>query len=118
MSIRHGWLGGRAMLLAAVIVTLAWIAITQGDPPDLVLMDCQMPVMSEFEATARIREWEAENGLARLPIVALTAGAFDDDRERCLAVGMDDFVTKPIDFVALPAVVARWLKAAGPSSQA
>ncbi|HLO67618.1 MAG TPA: ATP-binding protein [Holophaga sp.] len=75
--------------------------------PDLVLMDCQMPVMSGFEATERIRA--GERG-PRLPIVALTAGAFEDDRERCLRAGMDDFVTKPVDFAVLPGVLARWLE--------
>ena len=86
-------------------------AVMAGDLADLVLMDCQMPIMSGFEATERIRVWEQEQGLARLPIVALTAGAFEEDRSHCLAVGMDDFVTKPVDFKLLPAVIARWLSA-------
>ena len=68
-----------------------------------------MPVMSGFEATERIRAWERERGSPRLPIVALTAGAFEGDREHCLEVGMDDFVTKPVDFIQLPATIARWL---------
>ncbi len=85
-------------------------AVTGGVAADLVLMDCQMPVMSGFEATERIRAWEREQGSARLPIVALTAGAFEGDRDHCLRAGMDDFVTKPVDFVLLPAVIAKWLK--------
>ena len=85
-------------------------AVMEGADADLVLMDCQMPVMSGFEATERIRRWELEQGLPRIPIVALTAGAFDDDREHCLAVGMDDFVTKPVDFAVLPTVIAKWLQ--------
>jgi signal transduction histidine kinase len=84
-------------------------AVTRGVPADLVLMDCQMPVMSGFEATERIRTWELEQGSARLPIVALTAGAFEGDRDHCLKAGMDDFVTKPVDFVLLPSVIAKWL---------
>ena len=83
-------------------------AVTQGGS-DLVLMDCQMPVMGGFEATERIRAWERDQGCARLPIVALTAGAFEGDREHCLRAGMDDFVTKPVDFALLPAVIARWI---------
>ena len=84
-------------------------ALAGGAGPDLVLMDCQMPVMGGVEATERIRLWEAGTGRARMPIVALTAGAFENDRDRCLAAGMDDFVTKPIDFKALPQVVAKWM---------
>jgi signal transduction histidine kinase len=84
-------------------------SVTRGEAADLVLMDCQMPVMSGFEATERIRAWEREHGAARLPIVALTAGAFEGDREHCLKAGMDDFVTKPVDFVLLPSVITKWL---------
>jgi signal transduction histidine kinase/ActR/RegA family two-component response regulator len=89
-------------------------AITRGDAPDLVLMDCQMPVMGGLEATERIRRWERDQNRTRLPIVALTAGAFEDDRDHCLAAGMDDFVTKPVDFVGLPKVIAKWLQGETP----
>ena len=84
-------------------------SVMEGEQADLVLMDCQMPVMSGFEATERIRKWEEERGRGHLPIVALTAGAFEEDRTHCLASGMDDFVTKPVDFKVLPAVIAKWL---------
>jgi len=87
-------------------------ALQGGGQADLVLMDCQMPVMSGYEATEWIRAWEKGRGGARLPIVALTAGAFEGDREHCLRAGMDDFVTKPVDFVLLPAVIAKWLTVA------
>jgi CheY-like chemotaxis protein len=62
---------------------------------DLVLMDVQMPVMGGFEATAAVRETEKSTG-KHIPIVALTAHAAPGDRERCLAAGMDGYVTKPI----------------------
>lgn len=62
---------------------------------DAVLMDLQMPVMGGLEATERQRTREIEQGLPRLPIIALTANAMADDRERCLAAGMDDFIAKP-----------------------
>jgi signal transduction histidine kinase/DNA-binding response OmpR family regulator/HPt (histidine-containing phosphotransfer) domain-containing protein len=62
---------------------------------DLVLMDCQMPLMDGFEATRRIRATEASNGRQPMPIVALTANALQGDRERCLESGMTDFISKP-----------------------
>jgi CheY-like chemotaxis protein len=87
--------------------------------PDRVLMDCQMPVLDGFEATLQIRCWEAkqaeQTGYARprLPIVALTAGAFEEDRQHCLAVGMDDFLAKPIVIEKLTATLVRWLAGGG-----
>jgi CheY-like chemotaxis protein/HPt (histidine-containing phosphotransfer) domain-containing protein len=62
---------------------------------DAILMDVQMPVLDGFDATRRIREIEGERG-GRIPIVAMTARAMKGDRERCLAVGMDDYVSKPV----------------------
>ncbi|WP_371324067.1 response regulator [Dechloromonas sp. ZY10] len=63
---------------------------------DLILMDMQMPVMGGIEATRRIRALEAERGQARTPILAMTAAAMVDDRNACLAAGMDDYLAKPI----------------------
>lgn len=77
--------------------------------PDLILMDCQMPVMDGFEATRNIRERESNSGLNHVPIIALTAGAFETDRENALAAGMDDFLTKPVDIQQLRATLAKWL---------
>ncbi|HRY16063.1 MAG TPA: response regulator, partial [Candidatus Competibacteraceae bacterium] len=76
---------------------------------DLVFMDCQMPVMDGFQATALIREREQRQGLARLPIVALTAHAVSGDRERCLAVGMDDYLSKPFSQEDLVGILNHWL---------
>jgi signal transduction histidine kinase/CheY-like chemotaxis protein len=76
---------------------------------DLVLMDCQMPEMDGFEATRIIRDPGSAVLDHGIPIVAMTANAFEEDRERCLAAGMDDFLAKPVDRNALEAMLARWL---------
>ncbi len=82
--------------------------ITQ-QPVDLVLMDVQMPVMDGYETTRNIRLWEANQNKQPLPIIALTAAAYAEDRQRCLAAGMDDFIAKPIYFEKLMETLARWL---------
>ena len=84
-------------------------AIQGGMILDLVLMDCHMPVMDGYEATRRIRRWEGESGRSPVTIVALTAGAFDKDRDQCIEAGMDDFLTKPIAATELSAMLRRWL---------
>ncbi len=81
------------------------------DEFSLVLMDCQMPVMDGFEATRKICEMKAQ-GLVRdtLPIIALTANAMKDDRQRCIDAGMDDYITKPVRKNELKEKVFAWLK--------
>ncbi len=67
----------------------------QTDSFDLVLMDCQMPVIDGLEATSSIRQFEIQEKRKRCPIVALTANAMSGDRDKCLKAGMDDFLPKP-----------------------
>jgi two-component system, sensor histidine kinase and response regulator len=80
---------------------------------DLVLMDCQMPVMDGYEATAAIRRLH-EGRSKRLPILALTANAMQGDRQKCLDAGMDDFLSKPYSLPQLQMTLARWLSVANP----
>ena len=85
---------------------LAVAAVARGNYA-LVLMDCQMPEMDGFAATAAIRRAEAKS--SHLPIIAMTANAMQGDREQCLAAGMDDYIAKPIDVAQLAALLAEWL---------
>jgi two-component system, sensor histidine kinase and response regulator len=82
---------------------------SQSSRYDLILMDCQMPEMDGYEATAEIRKLERAMAQAPTPIVALTANAMAGDRERCLDCGMDDYMSKPFDVKALQGMISRWL---------
>jgi CheY-like chemotaxis protein len=95
----------------------AAMALLASESFDAVLMDCQMPVMDGYEATRRIRAGAAGAAASRTPIIALTAHAFSGDRDRCIAAGMNDYLTKPIDARALRSQLETLRKtAAGLSS--
>lgn len=83
---------------------LEWLARA---PFHLVLMDCQMPIMDGYEATRRIRAYEATRGL-HIPIITLTANALEGDREKCLECGMDDYLSKPINPDLLWSKLVQW----------
>ena len=88
-------------------VGFQWVvdAREKGAPYDLVLMDMHMPGVDGLEATRRIRAAEAERNDRPTPIIALTANAFAEDREACLAAGMDGFLVKPLDRERLAAAL-------------
>ena len=75
---------------------------------DLVLMDGEMPEMDGYAATIELRRREQATG-RHVPVIALTANAIESDRERCLGVGMDDYLSKPVRHTELAATLTRWL---------
>jgi PAS domain S-box-containing protein len=75
---------------------------------DMVLMDCMMPVMTGYDVTATIRDSDSIVRNHAIPIIALTANAFEEDRDKCLAAGMDDYLAKPIEVARLLATIEKW----------
>lgn len=85
------------------------VGVVESGGADVVLMDCQMPGMDGYQATRAIRDWEqGSGGNRRVPIIALTAHAMSGDRERCVAAGMDDYLSKPLDPDLLAAKLTLW----------
>ena len=81
----------------------------QPDQFQIILMDCQMPEMDRYEATARIRSGKAGACYSDIPIIALTANALSGDKQKCLDSGMNDYLTKPIELESLTNVFQKWL---------
>jgi CheY-like chemotaxis protein len=76
---------------------------------DVVLMDCRMPVMDGYEATAAIRDPASRVRNRAIPVIALTANAMREDRDRCIAAGMNDYLSKPIELPVLLAMLGKWV---------
>lgn len=92
------------------------LAAIKAQPYDLVLMDCEMPVLDGFEATAKLRAWEESEGREHTPVVALTAHILSEHRERAHAAGMDGHMTKPVELSHLREVVEHWMQVKAASS--
>jgi two-component system sensor histidine kinase/response regulator len=84
------------------------LTVPSGHNFSAVFMDCQMPVMDGFKATMAIRLDEQQRGIGRIPIIAMTANAMQGDRERCMDVGMDDYISKPIAPAELSRALEQW----------
>ena len=89
------------------------MAALRGGGYDLVLLDCQMPDLDGYEVAKEIRR--IEEGGRRIPIVAMTAYVLDGERERCIAAGMDDYLSKPVSTARLGEAMGRWMKMPEPS---
>lgn len=76
---------------------------------NMILMDCMMPVIDGYQATREIRKIEKENKMSRTAIVALTANATEEDRQKCLEAGMDDFIPKPIKREFIEEKINKWI---------
>jgi CheY-like chemotaxis protein/HPt (histidine-containing phosphotransfer) domain-containing protein len=112
-SLVNQQVAGELLALADLIVDIASdgraaVAAARSRVYDLILMDVQMPVLDGLEATRRIRQLP---GCEAVPIVAMTANAFEDDRKACLAAGMDDHLAKPVDPMRLYGAIERWIPA-------
>ncbi len=117
-AVAQGMLAHMGCLADFVTDGRAAVAAATTTRYDLVLMDCMMPGLDGFEATAEIRRWEREHPARdRTVVVALTANAMVGDRERCLAAGMDDYLSKPFREEGLRAMLTRWLPPAVASGE-
>jgi two-component system, sensor histidine kinase and response regulator len=107
-----GLLEGAGLRVLQATDGLQAVALAQTQSPDLVLMDMQMPGLDGIGATRQIRQIRQRRGGATLPIIALTANAYAEDRALCAAAGMDDFIAKPVEPDLLFTLVLQWMDAA------
>jgi CheY-like chemotaxis protein len=84
---------------------------------DLIFMDCQMPIMDGFEATSKLIEQENTAAQQHIPIIALTANSMQGDKEKCIAAGMDDYLSKPVSQKDFAKMVSKWLLSRKTSSK-
>jgi two-component system CheB/CheR fusion protein len=82
------------------------LAKTAVESFDLILMDCQMPVLDGYEATRRLRQQDSAN--SQIPVIAITANAMQGDRDKCLAAGMNDYITKPFIIEVIENALTQW----------
>lgn len=109
------WNGQEALnFLETSIGSVSVAQKLEGNPqlnrtPNLILMDCQMPLLDGYEATRKLRTDTKYHPLRKIPVVALTASAIQGDQERCKAAGMDDYLSKPVSKVILQSMLKKWI---------
>lgn len=108
-QVAQGMLRKLGFQIDLAINGLEAVSLANSQNYDIIFMDCQMPDMDGYRATELIRQQELSNKTIRTPIIALTANALSGDREKCLAVGMDDYVSKPFSQDQLVTILTKWL---------
>jgi CheY-like chemotaxis protein len=98
---------GSEFLMEAVENGQEAVHITSARQYDIILMDCNMPIKDGWQATEEIRQMAGPNKMT--PIIAVTANAMKGDREKCMAAGMDDYISKPVDRKRLQEVLSKWV---------
>lgn len=99
----------------AEAIDMLKVSAEQKQPFTHILMDCQMPIMDGYEATRQIRSGACGGEFTQIPVIALTANAMEGDKEKCLAAGMDDYLTKPYNADVVKSTLLRWLNNASSS---
>ena len=94
------------------------VALARELRPDLVLMDVQMPLMDGYMATRMIRDWEQKANISPIPIIALTAHAYEEEKQKSIAAGCSDHLTKPLKKSTLLNAIQNWIAAGSPETSA
>jgi len=115
--VAKGLLNKLGYLVTSVVNGKEALGMLEEKEFDLILMDCQMPVLDGYETTQAWREKEAQDG-GRLPIIAMTASVIEGEQQKCLACGMDDYLSKPVKIEELDAKMRRWVGGSGDDSSA
>ncbi|MCG8537120.1 MAG: response regulator, partial [Pseudomonadales bacterium] len=110
--VARGMLHKLGYVVTSVINGKEALGILEEKPFDLILMDCMMPILDGYETTKAWRELEADSG-AHIPIIAMTASVVEGEHQKCLSVGMDDYLSKPVNLEELDAKIRQWIGGKG-----
>ena len=116
--VAKGMLNKLGYLVTSVVNGKEALGMLEDKEFDLILMDCMMPVLDGYETTTAWREQEAAEGEERIPIIAMTASVVEGEQQKCLACGMDDYLSKPVKLEELDAKMRQWLGSKGADAPA